>query len=154
MPKYWSGYPFLSLGDLPNPGTEPRSPSLQVGSLPAEPPGKPSTGVSSLSLLQQFFLTQELNWGLLHCRQILYQLSYQGNPKGRRKLISIYEMYIMKERVNTCMNGKLEERKRSNPTKVKQLINCKSKIWTHFCMSPGFHVFSSLPYSIDWRTEG
>ena len=36
--------------------------------------------MSSLSLLQGSFLTQELNWGLLHCRQILYQLSYQGSP--------------------------------------------------------------------------
>ena len=62
-----------------NPGIEPRSPTLQVDSLPAEPPGKPkNTGVGSLSLLQQIFLTQELNWGLLHCRQILYQLSYSG----------------------------------------------------------------------------
>ena len=36
-----------------------------------------NTGMGSLSLLQQIFLTQELNWGLPHCRQILYQLSYQ-----------------------------------------------------------------------------
>ena len=49
--------------------------------LPAEPPGKPkNTGMGSLSLLQQIFLTQDSNQGLLHCRQILYQLSYQGNP--------------------------------------------------------------------------
>ena len=34
----------------------------------------------SLSLLQQILLTQELNWGLLHCRWILYQLSNQGSP--------------------------------------------------------------------------
>ena len=34
-------------------------------------------GVGSLSLLRGIFLTQELNQGLLHCRQILYQLSYQ-----------------------------------------------------------------------------
>ena len=33
-----------------------------------------------LSLLQGIFLTQELNQGLLNCRQILYQLSYQGSP--------------------------------------------------------------------------
>ena len=33
--------PFPSPGDLPNPGIEPRSPKLQVDSLPAEPPGKP-----------------------------------------------------------------------------------------------------------------
>ena len=31
-----------------------------------------NTGVGSLSLLQGIFPTQELNWGLLHCRQILY----------------------------------------------------------------------------------
>ena len=35
-----------------------------------------NTGVSSLSLLQGIFLTQELNQGLLHCKWILYQLSY------------------------------------------------------------------------------
>ena len=36
-----------------------------------------NTGVGSLFLLQWIFPTQDLNWGLLHCRQILYQLSYQ-----------------------------------------------------------------------------
>ena len=40
-PEYWSGYPFPSPGDLPNPGIEPGSPALQVYSLPAEPQGKP-----------------------------------------------------------------------------------------------------------------
>ena len=40
-----------------------------------------NTGVGSLSLLQQIFPTQELNWGLLHCRWIPYQLSYQGSLK-------------------------------------------------------------------------
>ena len=33
-PEYWSGQPFPSLGDLPNPGIKPRSPTLQVDSLP------------------------------------------------------------------------------------------------------------------------
>ena len=37
--------------------------------------------MGSLSLLQQIFPTQELNQGLLHCRQILYQLSYEGSPE-------------------------------------------------------------------------
>ena len=73
---------------LPNPGIEPRSPALQVDSLPAEPQGKPKyTGVGSLSLLQRIFLTQELNQGLLHCRWMLYQLSYQGSP---HMVIQIY----------------------------------------------------------------
>ena len=39
--EYWSGEPFPSAGDLPNPGTEPRSLVLQADSLPSEPPGKP-----------------------------------------------------------------------------------------------------------------
>ena len=64
--------------NLPNPGIEPRSPKLQVDSLPAEPQGKPkNTGVGSLSLRQGIFPTQESNRGLLHCRSILYQLSYE-----------------------------------------------------------------------------
>ena len=37
----WSGLPFLSLGDLPDPGIEPGSPALQADTLPFEPPGKP-----------------------------------------------------------------------------------------------------------------
>ena len=37
---YWSGLPFTSPGDLPDPGIEPRSPALQVDSIPTEPPGK------------------------------------------------------------------------------------------------------------------
>ena len=39
--SYWSGLPFPSTGDLPNPGTEAGSPALQADSLPFEPPGKP-----------------------------------------------------------------------------------------------------------------
>ena len=54
---------------------------MLADSLPAEPPGKhKNTGVGSLSLLHGIVLIQESNWGLLHCRQILYQLSYQGSP--------------------------------------------------------------------------
>ena len=44
---YWSGLPFPPLGDVPDPGVEPRPPALQVDSLPSEPPGKP------LSLTEQ-----------------------------------------------------------------------------------------------------
>ena len=78
-PEYWSGQPFPSPGDLPNPGIEPGSSTLQEDSLPAEPQGKSkNTGVGNLSLLQQIFPTQESNRGLLHCRWILYQLSHEG----------------------------------------------------------------------------
>ena len=70
--EYWSGLPCSPSGDLPDPGIEPRSLTVQGDSLPSEPPGKPkNTGVGSLSFLQGIFLTQELNQGLPHCRQIL-----------------------------------------------------------------------------------
>ena len=79
--EYCSGLPCPPPGDLPNPVIEPRSPTLQADSLLSEPPGKPkNTGVGNLSFLQGNFSTQESNWGLLHCRQILYQLSYQESP--------------------------------------------------------------------------
>ena len=73
------GVPCPPSGDLPNPGIKFRSPALHMGFLPSEPPGKSkNTGVGGLCLLQGIFLTQELDHGLLHYRQILYQLSYQG----------------------------------------------------------------------------
>ena len=81
-----TGVGSLFQGGLPNPGIEPRSPTLQADSLPVEPQGKPKkTGVGSLSLPQGIFLTQESNQGLAHCRQILYQLSYQGSPREASK---------------------------------------------------------------------
>ena len=48
-------------------------------------PGK-NTGVGSHSLLQVIFLTQGSNPGLLHGRQILYSLSYEGSPQCRDEL--------------------------------------------------------------------
>ena len=41
--EYWSGLPFPSPENLPNPGIKPGSPALLVGCLPSEPPGKPYT---------------------------------------------------------------------------------------------------------------
>ena len=84
---------LLQARDLPNQVT----PALQADSLPCEPPRKPkNTGVGSLSLPQGIFPTQELNRGLLHCSQILYQPSYQGSPTNKltslkkKKKLSFY----------------------------------------------------------------
>ena len=43
--EYWSGLPFASPGDLPDPGIEPRSPTLQADTLTSEPPGKPEQDI-------------------------------------------------------------------------------------------------------------
>ena len=53
---YWSGLPFPSPGDLPNPGIKPESPALQADALPSEAPGKPQG-----HLLFRFFLP-ERDW--------------------------------------------------------------------------------------------
>ena len=88
----WVAMPS-SRGSNPNPGIKPMSPALQVDTLLSEPPEKPkNTGEGRLSLLQGIFLTQESNWGLLHCRQILYPLSYQGS--------SIYTLLYIKQITN------------------------------------------------------
>ena len=59
--EYWSGLPFPSPGDLPNPGIEPRSSVLQADTLPSEPPGKlagkedkflPNTSILSAEICQ------------------------------------------------------------------------------------------------------
>ena len=81
----------IMLGTLTPPGTcfleesENESHSIVFDSLrphslysPWNSPGQ-NTGVGSLSLLQGLFPTQGLNLGLLHCRQILYHLSYLGS---------------------------------------------------------------------------
>ena len=66
-------------------------------------PGQ-NTRMGSRSLLQGIFPTQESNWTLLHCRQILYQLSYQGSPKW----LSEEALQIAKERRDTKGKGEKE----------------------------------------------
>ena len=44
--EYWSGLPFPSPGDLPDPGIKPRSPALQADTLTSDPPGKPTENIN------------------------------------------------------------------------------------------------------------
>ena len=76
--EYSSGLPCPPPGDLPNPRIEPRSPSLQVDSLPTEPPGKPGSGLRPL-------LTTELHSGIRHPASFTHfwdQATLQANPTG------------------------------------------------------------------------
>ena len=52
--EYWSGSPFLSLGHLPDPGIESRSPAMQADSLPSEPPGKSLVWVGTHACVHVF----------------------------------------------------------------------------------------------------
>ena len=75
----WIAFPFSRGSSQPRDRTQVSR--IAADSLPGEPQGKPkNTGVGSLSIFQRIFQIWESNWGLLHCRRILYQLSYQGSP--------------------------------------------------------------------------
>ena len=67
-----------------------------MDSLSAEPQGQTKhTGMSSLSLVQWIFLTQESNWGLLHCRWILLSAELPGKPPLPRWLDGITDSMDM-----------------------------------------------------------
>ena len=71
--NYWSGLPFPSLGDLPDPGIEPTSPALAGGFFTTEPPGKP------IDPLYNHWNTQEVSHGTRGVKDsILWQLNWWG----------------------------------------------------------------------------
>ena len=66
--EYWSGLPFPSPGDLPNPGIKPWSPAWEADSLPSEPAGKPPPGMGKplhpVSLINRFATWQRLDFSI------------------------------------------------------------------------------------------
>ena len=81
--EYWSGLPFPSPGNLPDPGIKPMSRAshaLAGGFFTTEPPGKPQEYWNRQPFpYSGIFLTQGSTPGLPHCRWILYCLSHQGS---------------------------------------------------------------------------
>ena len=63
--EYWSGLPFPSPGELPNPGMEPGSPTLWADTLLSEPPGKPMARSSEMQSQMQYSDTGGL-WCVCH----------------------------------------------------------------------------------------
>ena len=85
--EYWSGLPFPSPGDLPNPEIEPGSSTLQADALPSEPPGKPVDTMKSLKKWTciyciYFFSPTVLPWKLFKIASAsrLEPLSYHHFP--------------------------------------------------------------------------
>ena len=63
--EYWSGLPFPSPGDLPHPGIEPRSPTLQADALLSEAPRKPPV-IHTFPFNNCFFILSSFEWTLYH----------------------------------------------------------------------------------------
>ena len=89
----WVVFPF-SRGSS-DPGIEPRSPALQVASLPAESQGKPkNTGVGSLTLLQQIIPNQESNRGFLHCTWFFTNWAIQPETSTKQHTKPHWELSV------------------------------------------------------------
>jgi len=86
--EYWSGLPFPSPGDLPDPGIEPISPALQADSLLTEPPGNPGTLLrTSKSFLLCIFFS--LEWTCLWLLSYAVPLLYLGADHLSSNLTSL-----------------------------------------------------------------
>ena len=113
-PKYWVGQPFPSPGDLPKTGIEPRSPTLEVDSLPAEPQGKPKYG--RLKNGKDFDRNQEVMMN-----------SHIGNRGERNfdleKLSQKQWQNIQGEKPNKVRKTKLEAYQESNSISRLSLIH-------------------------------
>ena len=91
--EYWSGY-FPSPGCSPNPGIEPRSPALQVDSLPAEPQGKPkNTAVGSLTLSPTDLPNPEIELGSPALQACSLSTELSGKPSKGQKL-SLFQIPV------------------------------------------------------------
>ena len=87
----WAAMPFYRGSSSPRDRTQVSC--IVGGFFTSWATGKPKdTGVVSLSLLQRIFPIYESNWGLLHRRQLLYQLSYQESPVDRNPPASAGDM--------------------------------------------------------------
>ena len=74
--EYWSGLPFPSPGDLPDPGIEPRSPILEADALTSEPPGQENSRNTSTSALL-IRLKPLTVWITTNCEKFLKRWDYQ-----------------------------------------------------------------------------
>ena len=89
-PEYWSGKPFPSPGDLPNPGIEPRSPTFQVDSLPAQPPGK---SLVAAKYIQQILKTQQ--WPQGWKRSVFIPIPKNGMPKNAQTTTQLHSSHML-----------------------------------------------------------
>ena len=127
-------------------------------------PGQ-TTGVSSCSLLQQIFLTQESNWCLLHCRQFLYQLSYKGSCPLSYTTYEMNSKFIKGLNVITTIEIFLRGfllplfrvSQKWNHIVCNLLcllsLNVFLRICWHCCITNGLFIFTAKLYSFVWMKE-
>ena len=143
--EYWSGLPFLSPGDLPDPGIEPRSPAWRADALPSEPPGKLSkyniSGWASLvdhtvkKLLAKASSFDPWVWKIPWRREWLPALVFlPGESHGQRSLVD-YNPWGCKELDTTQWLSTHTETLIRLHTCIKLLILAVI-LWDRYCYFP------------------
>ena len=113
--EYWSGLPFPSPGDLLNPGIEPRSPTLQVDSLPTGLSGKP-------------FIQPQKEWNIATCSNIdRPRKNYTYWSKSNRKRQILYDITYMWNQKKNTTNKLIYKTETDSQTKKTNLYLPKGK---------------------------
>ena len=89
----WTGLPFPSPGDLPNPGIEPTSPALEGGLFTAEPPGKPS------QLSEQQFTCKAVGTSAMKRPSLRMVLAVRRNKTSRKGVTSLLERKLLPAKI-------------------------------------------------------
>ena len=114
---YWSGLPFPSPRDLPDPGIEPRSPTLQADPLPSEPPGNPMTNLNSIlksrdvALPTKVHLVKAMVFPL-----VMYGCESWTVKKAERRRTDAFELWCWKRFLNIPWTAR-----RSNQSILKEI---------------------------------
>ena len=122
------------------------------GFLPAEPQGKPKNiGVGSLSLLQQIFLTQKSNQGLLQCRWILYQLSYEGSPHMTEARL---QQYVNREISDVQTGFRKGRGTRDHIASIRWIVEKAREFQKNicFCFIDYTKAFDCMDHNKLWKT--
>ena len=136
--EYWSGLPFSSPGDLPDPGIEPRSPALQADALTSEPPGKPWCKKAECWTIDAFELQcwrrlLRVPWTTRRSNQsILKEISPVYSLEGLMLKMKLqyfgYLIWRADSLKKTLMLGKIEGRRRRRRQKTRWLDGITNSI--------------------------
>ena len=140
--EYWSGLPFLSLGDLPKPGIEPESPALKTDALPSEPPGKPKVCLGGCQLKTlKLWHTQKPKER--DCTHLFFKILFLVF-----KMKHGYSTMLMVASVSTVEQSESDMCISSLPSWISFPLSCHRALSSFLCCTVGSHSLSAFTQSI------
>ena len=140
--EYWSGLPFLSLGDLPKPGIEPESPALKTDALPSEPPGKPKVCLGGCKLKTlKLWHTQKPKER--DCTHLFFKILFLVF-----KMKHGYSTMLMVASVSTVEQSESDMCISSLPSWISFPLSCHRALSSFLCCTVGSHSLSAFTQSI------